>query len=236
MDELFKILDLQLFAEGDDDDSEQGSDDSGDDNSKEPSKSGDKNRDKDKAGRKDQEDQNDAGDDSGDDKAGGKKTFDEDYVKQLREEAAKHRKAKKAESERAQKLEMQVKAIQKALGLEDDEPDSVKLQEQLESLKQQLKEEKLRNKFTSAATKLGADPELTYAYLKHVGDLDDLDVEDAKFNDALEEVIESAIDAHPKLKAEKAAPKKTGDDQSSGKDKKGGFSMNDLIRKAAGRT
>jgi len=165
-----------------------------------------------------------------------KKSFDESYVKNLRAEAAKYRREKREEAKKVDKLDAQLKAIQKALGLEDQEPDAEQLEKELGGLKAQLKEERLHNRFMQAAITAEADPELTYAYLKYRGDLDDLDVDDDNFSKDLKGIIEGAMESNPKLKVGKEPPKKSGDNQSDDKGSKGGFSMNDLIRKAAGRT
>lgn len=224
------------FADGGADDSDaDDDDDAGDDNDDAGDDDTGKDKDqksKDQKFKRTSSKDKDKDTDSGDDDDSGSKKFDVEYVKSLRAEAAKYRKEKKEESEKVKALKQ---AIQKALGLEDDDQDPVKLEKQLNALKAELREEKLRNKFTHAAIKAEADPELTYAYLKYKGELDDLDVEDGSFGKMLEAIIQSAIDSNPRLKSEKEPPKKTGDDTGADKDKRGGVNFNDLIRKAAGR-
>lgn len=220
---------------GDEDDEENEEDGPDDDPGDDP-KDDSKPKNKGKKDTKKPPNKDDKPDDAEEDEPpASKKTFDEDYVKGLRAEAAKYRKEKKEEAKKADKLDAQLKAIQKALGLEDEEPDATKLEKELGDLKNKLKEERLHNRFMRAAIKAEADPELTYAYLKYRGDLDDLDVDDDSFGKELKVVIKEALEANPKLKAGKESPRKSGDDQSDDKGGKGGFNMNDLIRKAAGR-
>lgn len=152
------------------------------------------------------------------------KTFDEEYVKGLRAEAAKHRTDKN-------KAEKQLKAIQKALGLDSD-PDPEELKNQLSTKDQRIRELAIENAFGKVASKLGADPDLTLAVLHRQGVLDTLDADDAKFAEALEAEVKSALEKNPKLKA--IDPKKTGDGGNDA-DPNHKVSMNDLIRRAAGR-
>lgn len=161
------------------------------------------------------------------------KTFDEKYVKDLRAENAKYRTERRDEKEKAEKLQIQLKAIQKALGLEGEEPDPDKLQKELQSSKSELRGLKIEIAFNKAAKKAGADEDLTYAVLHRRGVLDTLEL-DGTLSTALEELIEQELKNNPKLKAETGGTGNTGDTGgSSGNDDK--VSFNDLFRKAAGR-
>lgn len=166
----------------------------------------------------------------------GEKTFDEKYVRDLRKEAAKHRNEKKEFAEKAEKLDGQLKEIQKALGLEsDEEPDTEKLNKELQRKDQELKSLKIETAMNKVADKLEADPELTYAVLLRKGELDALDIEEDDVEKELETLVKAAIKENPKLKVEETAPKKSGDDTTDDKGTKPSGTMNDLIRKAAGR-
>ena len=216
---LFGKMNLQLFAEGGADDGDDGGDDNeadgGDKEGKDKNSDvKDKDKDKDKEG----------------------KTFDAAYVKGLREEAAKYRKEKKEFSEKADKLDAQLKAIQKALGLADEEPDAEKLSQELKKKDRALRDLKIEISLSKVSQKLDADADLTHAVLLRNGVFDDIEFEnDKELVTILEKHVKEALAANPKLKGEvKPDPKKTGDDQSKDKDKKGGYNMNDLIRKAAG--
>lgn len=161
------------------------------------------------------------------------KTYEEKYVKELREEAAKHRTERNAAKEQAEKMQNQMKAIQKALGLEGEEPDAEKLQKDLQSKDSELRNLKIEIAFNKAAKKAGADEDLTYAVLHRRGALDALEL-DGTLSTALEELIEQELKNNPKLKAETGGTGNTGDTGgSSGNDDK--VSFNDLFRKAAGR-
>ncbi len=76
------------------------------------------------------------------------------------------------------------------------------------------------------------DSEAAYALMEK----DDISVEDDGTVKGVKEALKLLIKAKPYLvKKADASPKKTGDDQSKDKGKKPILSMNDLIRKAAGR-
>lgn len=177
---------------------------------------GDDSQDDDTAGGDDNQDQNDQDDNQ--------QKFDAEYVRQLRAEAAKHRAGKK-------KAEEQLKAIQKALGLDDD-PDPDELKKQLTERDQRIRTLAIENAFGKVASKLGADPDLTLAVLHRKGTLDALDVDDSSFAEALEAEVKKLLEANPKLKA--TDTQKSGD---GGTDKTPDpkLSINDLIRRAAGR-
>jgi hypothetical protein len=160
------------------------------------------------------------------------KTFDEKYVKELRAENAKHRNEKKQYAEDKQKLENQIKSIQKALGLEDDEPDADKLQSELKAKETELRGLKIENAFSKVARKVGADEELTYAVLHRKGELNDLAL-DSELDKSLEVLVKQALEDNPKLKAESVTPSKTGDHDTDPQ-KGSKLSMNDMLRQAFG--
>lgn len=150
--------------------------------------------------------------------------FDAEYVQKLRKEAAGYRTGKN-------KAEKQLKAIQKALGLAE-ETDPEELKNQLTEKDQRIRSLAIENAFGKVASKLGADPDLTLAVLHRKGTLDALDVDNDSFTDTLEAEVKKLLDTNPKLKA--VEPAKGGD---GGNDSDPGnkLSMNDLIRRAAGR-
>lgn len=152
-------------------------------------------------------------------------TFTAEYVAELRKEAAKHRTEKK-------KTESQLAAVLKALGV-GDEVDPDKLKTQLAEKDKRIRTLALEKAFGKVAEKLGADPDLTLAVLHRKGVLDTLDADDAKFTTALEAEVKAALEANPKLKATET--KKAGDSGTSGTGEGGKVTMNDLIRRAAGR-
>jgi len=180
---------------------------------------GDDSQDDDSTGGGDNQ-ENDQKNQKGDDQ----QTFDAEYVQKLRKEAAKYRTDKN-------KAEQRLKAIQKALGLDDD-PDPDELKKQLTERDQRIRTLAIENAFGKVASKLGADPDLTLAVLHRRGVLDTLDVDDSSFAETLEAEVKKLLDANPKLKA--TDTQKSGD---GGTDKTPDpkLSINDLIRRAAGR-
>ena len=104
-------------------------------------------------------------------------TFTEDYVKQLRSEAAKHRKEKQELKQFKDKYDKISKLFDG-----DDDPE-----EQLNATKQKLQEYeseltglKLRSTVQSEAAKQEADPDLTQAYLQSTGALNEVDPSDSQ--------------------------------------------------------
>ncbi len=218
--EPFSIKNVRLFSDGGGDPSQDGADDAtgtGDD-------TGD-------GGAGDTGDNQDA--DSGNQDTGDSKTFDEKYVKELRDEAAKYRKERKQYADDKQKLENQIKSIQKALGLDDGEPDEKALEEKLNAKETELRSLKVENAFSKVARKAGADEDLTLAVLHRKGKLNDLDPDD-NLEGSLEDLVKQELESNPKLKAGEVEKPNTGDadpqpDQGVKK------SFNDMIRRAAGR-
>ena len=109
---------------------------------------------------------------------------------------------------------------------------SDELKKQLTERDQRIRTLAIENAFGKVASKLGADPDLTLAMLHRRGVLDTLDVDDSSFAETLEAEVKKLLDANPKLKA--TVTKKSGD---GGTDKTPDpkLSINDLIRRAAGR-
>ena len=143
-------------------------------------------------------------------------TFDAAYVEKLRKEAAKHRKDKQQYKEIADKYEK----LKSALSGEDDADP----QKTIETLKNENQTLKLRSKFSEVANRLEADTDLTFAYLKDKGKLDDVDP------DELEDVILQALKDKPSLKNGKAVA--TGDTK---KDKEDKTDLNSWIHAMAGK-
>lgn len=180
---------------------------------------GDDSQDDDTAGGDDtnQDDQDQKGDDQ-------QTTFDAEYVQKLRKEAAKYRAGKK-------KAEEQLSKVLKALGV-GDEADPEDLKKQISEKDKRIRTLAIENTFSRIAGKLGADPDLTLAVLHRKGTLDALDVDDSSFAETLEAEVKKLLEANPKLKA--TDTQKSGD---GGTDKTPDpkLSINDLIRRAAGR-
>jgi hypothetical protein len=92
----------------------------------------------------------------------------------------------------------------------------------------------IRAEVISQAAKLDIiDPEAVYSLI----DKSDIEVDDNDKVKGVKEALETLIKEKSYLiSSDNKDTKKTGDDQSNDKSKKSGFNMNDLIRKAAGRT
>lgn len=142
-----------------------------------------------------------------------------DELKNVRKEAAKYRRRSKdydKVKEQLKDLKGFKSKVESFLG-EDEDPE-----EKVKSLEQENRQLKLERDISKAAKKHNADEELVTAVLMRNGDLDgDID-----------EAVKKAVENNPKLKAEQ--PKTTGDAESEDTDEES-LSMNDLIRKAAGR-
>lgn len=89
----------------------------------------------------------------------------------------------------------------------------------------------IRSEVIAQAAKLNiVDPDAAYALMSK----EDVKVEDDDTVTGVKESLEALIKAKPYL-VSTTSSKKTGDDQGDDKGSKGGFNMNDLIRRAAGR-
>lgn len=125
-------------------------------------------------------------------------------LEKVRKEAAKYRTERKSYAEQIESLKAQ---IAKALGLKGDEPpDPDKLAKELESVRTRYRRERLRNALYRQASRLEADPELTWAVLYASGDLDNLDVDEEDFESQVAERVQAALEAHPKLKVTPTKP------------------------------
>lgn len=215
--EPFSIKNIRLFSDGGGSGDDPGTDDKGADDAG-----------KDTGGnKKDDKGAADTGDQGTKDTG---KSFDEKYVKELREEAAKYRTERKELADKAEKLELQFKSIQKAMGLDDGEPDADKLQAELKAKEAELRSLKIESVFNKVARKEGADEDLTYAVLHRKGALTALEMDD-KLEASLAELVKQAIEDNPKLKAGETSSSSTGDTKQGGEvTSKGGF--NEAFRAA----
>lgn len=166
-----------------------------------------------------------ANDDSGDASEGdpggeGDKgqTFSEDYVKKLREEAAKHRKEKQQLKEYKDKYE---KVSQLFDGKDDPEKQLEETNKKLQDYEQKIASLRLTHTIQSEAGRLEADPDLTMAYLQSNGDLDGVEPDDSV---TISEKIKAAMKAKPSLKVGKVTTTDTG-----GGNKSGRQSMNEWL-------
>lgn len=146
----------------------------------------------------------------------------------VRKEAAKYRTERKALAEEIESLK---KNLGKALGFEDDKgkADVNAALEKIQQLQNEIQTERLQNIFNKAAISVGADIELTWAFLKGTGKL-----VPGMTQKEVEEVLKETLEAYPKLKAEET-PKKSGGAFTQPKDKGGKVDMNVAIRKMARR-
>jgi hypothetical protein len=146
----------------------------------------------------------------------------------VRKEAAKYRTERKALAEEIETLK---KNLGKALGFEDDKgkADVNAALEKIQQLQNEIQTERLQNIFNKAAISVGADIELTWAFLKGTGKL-----VPGMTQKEVEDVLKETLEAYPKLKAEET-PKKSGGAFTQPKDKGGKVDMNVAIRKMARR-
>ena len=146
----------------------------------------------------------------------------------VRKEAAKYRTERKALAEEIEALK---KNLGKALGFEDDKgkADVNAALEKIQQLQNEIQTERLQNIFNKAAISVGADIELTWAFLKGTGKL-----VPGMSQKEVEDVLKETLEAYPKLKAEET-PKKSGGAFTQPKDKGGKVDMNVAIRKMARR-
>jgi hypothetical protein len=123
-------------------------------------------------------------------------------LKKARAEAAKYRTERNEERTKTTALDARVKAIAKAVGLENDDGDDPEaLKSTVEGLQDELKAEKVKNEFVRRATSLGADADLAWHVLNGQGKLKDLDPAADDFGSQVESVITEAVKDNPKLKA-----------------------------------
>jgi len=146
----------------------------------------------------------------------------------VRKEAAKYRTERKALAEEIEALK---KNLSKALGFDDDKgkSDVNAALEKIQQLQNEIQTERLQNIFNKAAISVGADIELTWAFLKGTGKL-----VPGMTQKEVEDVLKETLEAYPKLKVEET-PKKSGGVFTQPKDKSGTIDMNTAIRKMARR-
>ena len=146
----------------------------------------------------------------------------------VRKEAAKYRTERKALAEEIETLK---KNLGQALGFEDDKgkADVNAALEKIQQLQNEIQTERLQNIFNKAAISVGADIELTWAFLKGTGKL-----VPGMTQKEVEDVLKETLEAYPKLKVEET-PKRSGGTFTQSKDKGGAIDMNTAIRKMARR-
>ncbi len=133
------------------------------------------------------------------------KTYDEKYVKGLRDENAK---ARVALNEFKSKTETERKAIAKALGLgEDGTPDPAKLQEALSAKDAEVRQLRAEGRVRSLSAKAGADADALLDSRSFVATLASLDPTAASFGADVAAAIKAAVDGNSKLKIAQVATK-----------------------------
>lgn len=149
------------------------------------------------------------------------KTFDEAYVKTLRDEAAANRtKARDAEAA----ADAKIKAALKALGISDETEDPVKAaQAAADAAAKDRDTARATARDTSAelivwrhAAELGIDPSAVTDSRAFERAIKDLDPTDAKFGEAVKEAAKNAAENNPKLKAAPVAAGAGGADFAGG--------------------
>ncbi len=211
-EKVLRRLDLQLFADDGGDAGDAGSDAGGDgkgDKGDGPDTGGDKGKNKD-------------GGDTGDK---GGRTFTQDELDAIvRDRVRRERKG----WEQKIKEEKEKAAMSEAERLKAEKEEAEKnATAAIERANQRL----IRSEVIAQAAKLNiVDPDAAYALM----DKENVKVEDDDTVTGVKKSLEALIKAKPYLVGS-TDTKKTGDDQRDDKGSKGGFSMNDLIRKAAGR-
>lgn len=105
----------------------------------------------------------------------------QDALNATRAEAAEHRTAARAEKDRAERLELQ------------------------------LRQERIVNALTAASLAAGADTTLLVPYLQGSGALSNINTDDpAKLAEALQSMVTKALEANPKLKGQAPPPPTSG--------------------------
>jgi hypothetical protein len=205
MEKILERLDLQLFADDGGDAGDKGSDAGGSDEGS----GGDKGKNKD-------------GGDTGDK---GGRTFTQDELDAIvRDRIKRERKLWTQKIEDEKKKAAMTEA--ERLKTEKDQAEKIAA-EAIERANRRL----IRSEVVAQAAKLNiVDPDAAYALM----DKEIVKVEDDDTVTGVKKALEDLVKSKPYLVGTKEA-KKTGDDQGDDKGSKGGFNMNDLIRRAAGR-
>lgn len=149
------------------------------------------------------------------------KTFDEAYVRQLREEAAQRRTEKTAAEQRAADLEAKFEALRLALdpnAKPTDDPakaaeQAVRERDELAARVQKYETERLAEKL---GRKAGADVDLLLDSRGFEVALGKLDSTSATFEADVEALIKGALEANPRLKATPAGPPASGREPTGG--------------------
>ncbi|WP_053619627.1 hypothetical protein [Nocardiopsis sp. NRRL B-16309] len=163
-------------------------------------------------------------DKAAEDKGQEPKTFNEAYVKKLREENAENRvKAKEAVEARTaaeQRQQAQMDAIAKALGLKDDDapPDPEKLTAQLtetakerDATQAELRTMRVERAAEKAAREHGADVDTLLDSRSFANKLAGLDPTDSGFSEAVSDLVRATVDSNPKYKAAQVATSSSAD-------------------------
>jgi Skp family chaperone for outer membrane proteins len=123
-------------------------------------------------------------------------------LEKTRREAAKHRTDGKSKETALEDLKA---SLAKALGLQKEDADPEKLQQQLGELQSKYRQERLRGAFAKAAAAAGVDEDMSFALLSINGELNDLDIEDAGLQAELTLRLTELAKDKPRLKLEAPA-------------------------------
>lgn len=169
-------------------------------------------------------------DDTGQNKAAEAKTFDEAYVKQLRDEAAKHRTTAAATKAEQDKLAKILADIGKALNpdAEGEQADPAKLTQQLAEREQALTRERVENAAYRAAARAGANPDALLDSRAFLTAVHKLDPTADTFTADLESAIKTAVETNPQLKATGQVPARSVTDTTATRDTTGQLTRADL--------
>lgn len=147
------------------------------------------------------------------------KTFDEDYVKGLRAEAAKYRTNAKTAADDAAKAARDdlTKTLGKALGLiKDDEPaDPTELTKQIEAERDTARAARVELSVFRVAGKHQADADALLDSRAFLSRVKTLDPTAPDFASQVEDAVKTAVENNPKLRVVQAATK-AGSDLSAG--------------------
>ncbi|WP_306365313.1 hypothetical protein [Nocardia sp. CC227C] len=165
------------------------------------------------------------------------KTYDEKYVKKLRDEAAAARvkgkeAAEQAAKEAAEKAQRELsEQIGRALGLiqDDTPPDPAELLKQAQDRETQLASERdaaaqelralrIEKALNVAADKCDGDTSILAPYLAGTGALKNLDPSADDFASQVEQIVSAAVESNPKLKkiADRVSAPRSGGDLTGG--------------------
>jgi hypothetical protein len=139
----------------------------------------------------------------------------ENELKRARDEAASRRVQNR---EQAAEFESFKKGLAAALGIEtqEEQPDPEKMASTITELQAQNRALRLEKLWASAASKAGADADLTFALARSSDFVRDLDVDSAGIEESLVDYLEKAISENPKLRAGPGAPPRSGTEISGG--------------------